>query len=116
MKIHTFGKSLIVSVLLTALFILLMSLGMYKFRWGEGLMNAAIMAVYGMATFVGGLLVGKKLRSRRFVWGLLYGAFYFALVLFLSWAVGGGISRDWGQLTAILAICLGSGMAGGMIS
>ena len=110
------AKALVVSVLVTAVGIALLSALAYFFRLDDGKINAGIVVVHILSCFAGGFLAGKKIREKKYLWGLLAGALYFVILLIISVAMAGedGVSVT-RYLTTIL-ICLGSGMLGGMIS
>lgn len=106
-------RSLAVSAAVTAVLILVFSLILYRFRLGTDLMMVMVRAIYALASFAGAFLLGKKIRTRRFLWGLLFGGSYLVLTVLLSWTLNGGLPASilWNA-----ALCLGGGMLGGMLS
>ena len=116
MKMKAYGQGLLVGAVVTAVLILLLSLGLYQFRWGESTLQIGIWVIYALSALVGGMVVGKKLRNRRFVWGAAYGLLYFALLFLISGATSGGWNASFRELAMACGICLGGGMLGGMIS
>ena len=115
-KIRAYGQGLLASMLVTGILLVLLSLGLYQFRWGDRLLQIGIWLVYGLSALAGGFWVGKKLRNRRFLWGMLLGLLYFGLLLLVSSAVGEGFQGGGREILTACAICLAGGMAGGMIS
>lgn len=82
-KIIWLLKALLFSYVVTGISLLLLSVLLYKFEWNEHLVSAAIVAVYVLSTVVGGIVIGKLVRTRRFFWGLLLGNLY----LFCFWSL-----------------------------
>lgn len=80
-------RSLFISYALSALFLGALAFALYKLRLGESLVNLLIFAVYFAACFAGGFFTGRKVRNRRFFWGLLSGMFYFLILFAASWAM-----------------------------
>ena len=76
-------RSLFLSYVLSALFLGVLAFALYKLRLRESLVNLLIFAVYFAACFAGGFFTGRRVKNRRFFWGLLSGMFYF-LVLFAA--------------------------------
>lgn len=109
-------KSLLFSYILTAAFLALLSFFLYKLGLGEKAVSAAIIVIYVAATFFAGFLAGKKLGSRKFLWGLLEGSAYFLILALISLVLGKeGITVGKTFFTTF-ALCAGGGMLGGMLS
>ena len=71
---------------------------------------------YIISCLIGGLVAGRRLKVRRFLWGVAVGAVYFAVLLIGSLLMNRGISSDAVHVVTTLIMCMAAGMIGGMIS
>ena len=109
-------KSLLVAYAITILLLLLLSLGVYLWNLNTGIVNLVIIFTYIITCFFGGFRLGRKLQTRRFLWGLLLGFCYILLLVLASLIVNHGVNLvSSTNLTAIF-LCVVSGMLGGMVS
>ena len=115
-KIKWLLKALHFSYVVTGISLLLLSVLLYKFEWNEHLVSAAIVAVYVLSTVVGGIVIGKLVRTRRFFWGLLLGNLYFILLLVITIILYRSLSGNGLNMLTAWILCTGGGMTGGMIS
>ena len=109
-------KALLASYIVTGILLLLLTMALYKMELNEKMVSAAIVAIYVMATLIGGLLIGKMAKVKRFIWGLGLGVAYFALLLLITLGVYHTLNGDGANLVTTFILCAGGGMAGGMIS
>ena len=89
---------------------------LYKFRFDESKINIGIYGTYIISCLTGGFLIGKTMRSKRFFWGLLIGILYFSLLFLLSTLQERTIPSDYSHLLKILGLCIGSSVAGSILS
>ena len=115
-KIIWLLKALLFSYVVTGISLLMLSVLLYKFEWNEHLVSAAIVAVYVLSTVVGGIVIGKLVRTRRFFWGLLLGNLYFILLLVITIILYRSLSGNGLNMLTAWILCTGGGMTGGMIS
>ena len=115
-KIIWLLKALLFSYVVTGISLLLLSVLLYKFEWNEHLVSAVIVAVYVLSTVVGGIVIGKLVRTRRFFWGLLLGNLYFILLLVITIILYRSLSGNGLNMLTAWILCTGGGMTGGMIS
>lgn len=109
-------KSLLFAYVVTGILLALLTVLVYKFELDEQLVSAAIVAIYVLATMAGGLVIGKLVKVRRFLWGLGLGLAYFALLMLITLGVYHTLNGDAVNLITALILCSGGGMIGGMIS
>lgn len=109
-------KSLLVSYVVTGILLLLLAMALYKLELNEKAVSAAIVAIYIMATLIGGIIIGKFAKVKRFLWGLGLGIGYFALLLLITLGVYHTLNGDGTNLVTTFILCAGGGMAGGMLS
>ncbi len=109
-------RSLFISYVLSALFLGILAFALYKLRLGESLVNLLIFAVYFAACFAGGFFTGRRVRNRRFFWGLLSGMFYFLVLFAASFAMNPKAAIDAGRSLMVLGVCAVGGTLGGMFS
>ena len=74
------------------------------------------MLIYFLSCALGGFIAGKKMGSRRLLWGIASGLIYFAVLFILSLAVGSGLRGDMQGILTALAACLGGGAVGAFLS
>ena len=109
-------KALLASYIVTGILLLLLTMALYKMELNEKMVSAAIVAIYVMATLIGGILIGKMAKVKRFIWGLGLGVAYFALLLLITLGAYHTLNGDGANLVTTFILCAGGGMAGGMIS
>lgn len=109
-------KSLLASYVVTAVLLLLLAMALYKLELNEKSVSAAIVAIYVIATLIGGIVIGKFAKVRRFLWGLGLGIGYFGLILLITLGVYRTLNTDGVNLITTLILCAGGGMAGAMMS
>ena len=109
-------KILFVMYLVTFVLLLLLALVLFKMEPAEMVSKAWLIAVYIISGFLGGFLIGKRTKSKKFLWGCLMGALYFAILFAVSLLLYKGLSGDWMHLVTTLILCVASGTAGGMLS
>lgn len=109
-------RSLIISYMITGLLLLFTALLLYKLEPQQSMVSIGILVIYVLSSFLGGILAGKGIHSRKFLWGLATGALYFLLLLLASWISGGGIQAQVSQIITTMLLCLGGGMLGGMLA
>ena len=109
-------KSLLVSYVLTGILLLLLAVALYKLELNEKAVSAAIVAIYIVSTLIGGIIIGKFARVRRYLWGLGLGIGYFALLLLITLGVYRTLNGDAANMVTTFVLCAGGGMAGGMLS
>ena len=109
-------KSLLVSYILTGVLLLLLAVALYKLELNEKAVSAAIVAIYIVSTLIGGIIIGKFARVRRYLWGLGLGIGYFALLLLITLGVYRTLNGDAANLVTTFVLCAGGGMPGGMLS
>ena len=109
-------EALLASYIVTGILLLLLTMALYKMELNEKMVSAAIVAIYVMATLIGGILIGKMAKVKRFIWGLGLGIAYFALLLLITLGVYHTLNGDGANLVTTFILCAGGGMVGGMIS
>ena len=110
------GKTLIAVYAVTAILLFLLALLMQKFQLEQPAVTLGISISYVIACFVGGFLMGKVQRTKKFIWGILMGLAYMIIMLMITMAVKHGLHSNMSEFIMNLLLCLASGMLGGMIS
>lgn len=117
---HTWGlsilKILLFMYIVTGILLLILAGMLYKFQLSESVVSAGIVVIYVVSGFLGGLLAGKIMKTRKFLWGMILGGGYFAVLMAGSIAFHNGIDMEVGRLFTTLILCIASGMIGGMAS
>lgn len=109
-------KSLLAAYVVTGILLLLLTILLYKFELGEQKVTAGIVITYVISSFVGGFLLGKWMKERKFIWGLTLGILYFGLLLLVSLVVYRTLGENGANILAAFLLCAGGGMFGGMVS
>ncbi|MCD7921822.1 MAG: TIGR04086 family membrane protein [Clostridiales bacterium] len=109
-------STLLIMYVITGLALLALALVLLKLQPEESVINIGIMAIYIISCLLGGLIAGKRIKERKFLWGVLTGAVYFLILLAGSFLLNRGISSDTVHVATTLVMCIAAGMIGGMIS
>lgn len=107
---------LVTMYIATGILLLLLAFLMYRMDLAEPMVNGAIIAIYIIAGFLGGFLIGKKAGVKKYLWGLLVGALYYGVLFVAGLLLHQGMDADPVHLISTMALCLLSATAGGMIS
>lgn len=106
-------KGLLISYIITAFMLLLLSLLVLKLDLPSVVVSGGLNLAYIIPAFTGGFYTGKKIEQKKFIWGLIMGVLYFVVLLLISLMMS---SVSIGNLLTVFIICTLSGMLGGMIS
>lgn len=109
-------KCLLAAYVLTGGCLMLLALLLYRFRLSEQVVSIGIIVIYVAAVFTAGFIAGKRMQSRKFLWGLAVGIAYFGIMVLVSLAVNHGLKGFDMHFFTTLAICAAGGMLGGMLS
>ena len=115
-KVIWWIKSLLASYIDTGILLLVLTFFMYKFELNEKIVSAAIVGIYVVSTLIGGMIIGKLTKSKRYLWGMVLGIIYFVLLLLITLGVYRTLNGDSVSIVTSLILCAGGGMTGGMIS
>ncbi len=109
-------KYLLFAYILTGGLLMLLALMVYRFSLSEKIVSIVIIGIYIGATFFAGFATGKKLKTQKYLWGLLIGGMYFLVLIILSLVVNHSFKDVASNFVTVLMMCAGSGMLGGMVS
>ena len=74
-------KGLILSYLLTIIMLFITAVVVYKVGISDKVLGILVVVIYIVATFAGGFVTGRKVREKRFLWGMVYGLTYISVAL-----------------------------------
>ena len=104
----------------SAVFLLLLAFLLYRMELTEEVVKIGIIVIYIISGFSGGFLIGKQMKDKRYLWGLLAGVTYYVLLFLFSLLIKQGMAEeiiiDPTRIITTLFLCAVSGMAGGMAS
>ena len=107
--------ALLAAYIVTGGLLLLLALLLYKLRLSESVINLSITAIYLIACFLAGFLMGKMMKTRKYLWGAAGGLLYFTLLALISLAARQGSAEASSFITTLL-LCTAGGTLGGMLS
>ena len=112
----SFGKVLLGMYALTAGGLCLLADAVQQLGWEVRGITIGISLIYGFSGAVGGFLIGKVQKNRKFLWGIIMGLFYVLVLLVITLLVKGGTEGTLRTVIWNLLLCMFSGMLGGMVS
>lgn len=115
-KIMWMLKAILASYIITGVLLLCLTFLVYQLDWKEEVVVASIVTIYVVSTFVGGIIIGKLMKQRRFLWGMILGGIYVALLAGVSYGIYREISSNGLHILTTCILCLGGGTLGGMAS
>ena len=114
-RVGWFIKSLLAAYVVSCMMLFGLSFLLYKFDLSEQTVQIGIILTYILSAFVGGFFIGKKAKTRRFLWGMSVGILYFTFLACISFGVYRSAFHGTEWLFAFV-FCTAGGMAGGMMS
>lgn len=106
---------LFVAYVITGIGILFFAWGLFRWDFSASTVEIGIIVLYVLSCLLGGMVVGKKVGSRKFFWGLMLGVCYFLVLVVLSITGERGIVSGVKEIILPGFICLFSGMLGGIL-
>lgn len=116
MKVLEVIRSLVAAYIFTGVALAVLAFVIYKWELSETVVNIVIMAVYVIASFIGGFITGKRVKERKFFWGLVMGGLYILIIYGVSMIMSASLDMISTANVAACLLCLGGGMLGGMVS
>lgn len=116
MKALSILKILLLMYLVTGILLVILSALLYKMQLSESVVSIGIVLIYVVSGFLGGLLAGKIMKNKRFIWGMAMGGGYFLILVLGSIVFQHGIDMEITRFITTLILCTASGMIGGMVS
>ena len=114
--IKTIFKELLAQIVISITLIAIIAFAVWKIQPSESTIKVLVLAIYAIASFVGGMILGKVMEHREILWGTLAGMVYFGVILLIAFVVKGDVSSStvgvtWGFVTSAIAGAIG-GMLG----
>lgn len=109
-------KGLIISYAITGVLLAVLAFFVYRFGLSEGITDVTITAIYVVVTFLGAFVVGKRVRERKFLWGFILGFLYIAIISAVAIVLGQTFDVTSTANLSTVALCVGGGLLGGMLS
>lgn len=110
------GMALFVMFVISGLLLVLLAFLLYRFNLSEGVVRGAIVVVYIITGFIGGFFLGKKMKSKKYLWGFIGGLCYFLILFVFSICMKKSLDFNVTKMLTSFILCSASGMAGGMLS
>ncbi len=114
-KIMAVIKGTIVAYIVSGLMILIFALLMYYKDLSEDVVKGGIIFVRVISCFISGIFVSKVAKQGKFLWGLLAGFVYFAILVLVAMIWGQKMIMDISGIWSTLFLCVFGGMLGGML-
>ena len=73
-------STLLVMYILTGAALFFLAFLLYKMELTENIVTIGIMVIYVVSGLLGGIIIGKRMKTRRFLWGILIGGAYFVVL------------------------------------
>lgn len=115
-KIGAVIRGILGAYILTGVILLLLAFAMYRFNPTGEILRIGIVFAYLFSSFIGGLMAGRKIKEKRFLWGMAVGFLYFSVIFLVSLALGRDVFGEMGTAITVFIMCMLGGMLGGMIS
>lgn len=109
-------KGLLFAALILTLSTLLLAFLMMKTGWGDSVLYPVLIVFFCLSVFIGGRYFAKHAESKRFLWGILFGAAFFALYLIVNYTLSENNMLLSEHAMTFLLSAVGSGCVGGMLS
>lgn len=113
-------KDVLVSLLggygITVLGIVILAFLLLMLQMSEDMVDIGIIIIYVLACLTAGVIIGKRTKMKKFLWGLLAGGMYFLVLLVMSVILHNTLGGEGRDIITVFLICAGSGTLGGMIS
>ena len=109
-------STLLIMYIVTGALLFLLAFLLYKMELEENIVTIGIMVIYVISGLLGGIIIGKRMKTRRFLWGIVVGAAYFLVLMIGSILMNRGFTSDGLHVMMTLLMCMGAGMIGGMVS
>lgn len=110
------GKVLILEAVISLVFLCIFALILQKLQPSESGIRMGVKLLYVLVNLIGGFLIGRIMRQKKFLWGAATGLIYFAVISLISFLMHKGFYVDMQNAVTICLLCVAGGMAGGMIS
>lgn len=108
-------KCLLAAYIVTGIMLAFLAVLLYKLQLSENVIEIGIIVVYVISSLLAGLFFSKGAKSRRFLWGMVAGTVYFLIVCAVSIVMDPEFMFLSNSCLTTMAICVGSGMLGGML-
>lgn len=106
---------LILMYIVTGIGLVVMAALLDKFQLNGTFVEVGVVVIYVLSGCTGGFVAGRKMKTKKFLWGLLMGAAYFLILFAVSAAIHGGVPEDMVHMGTTGLICMAAGTLGGMI-
>lgn len=115
-KIGAVLKGVLGAYVITGIILLMLAFSMYRFNPTGEILRIGVVFAYLFSSFIGGFLAGRKVKEKRFLWGITSGFLYFAVIFLVSLVLGRDVFGELGTTITVFIMCTLGGMLGGMIS
>lgn len=109
-------KFIVIGYMLTALLLFVLAWFTYKLGLENKAVVWSVVAVYVLATAIGGFLLARREHNRRLIWGVIYGVCYFVVLFIVARIVNLNGDTDVYGLVRTMISCVAGGALGGAIS
>ena len=109
-------QSLVAAYIVTGLLLCLLAFIVYQSNAGMKTASLGITLTYIFASIVAGMIIGKKIGKRRFLWGFLVGVLYFAILTSISVVFQKNIVIFSTERITAFFLCIAGGNVGGMLA
>ena len=109
-------KTLLMMYIITGLLLVLLAFIVSKVQKEDLVAQIGVIAIYVISCGFGGYVIGKWKKQQKFLWCLLAGVLYVAVLLVIALVIQKGDLPHPIAMGTTAAICAGAGMIGGMVS
>ena len=114
-EVRIMVKALLLAYLVTGAALFVVAFLLFQMEPEESMVSAGIQVIYVLGSCVSGFTAGRGMKKRRLLWGMLAGILYYVFLITASFCFG-GISSSPIRLLTTMALCLGGGTLGGILS
>ena len=107
---------LLLAYMITIDSLLILALLLYKIPLSDSAVSIGIVIIYILSTFLASFICGRKMKQKKFVWGLLIGIAYFLVLLIISFITNQSVGTFGSNAVTAFLICAGAGTLGGMLA
>lgn len=110
-----FLRTLLVDIVISAVMALIIAFVMLQSGMKDETVKIYAVVIYAVSAFVGGVVAGKEMRVKKYIWGMISGLIYFGLIFIISAIISKKTGMDGNVVKCLVASVFGGGL-GGMIS